>query len=221
MYRSCPINLLHGCAVRTVERERQVAEILSSHGMSHLYLGVRPTWYYGCERRGVTSMIEVGTGNLLAADAAALVNTVNTVGVMGKGIALQFRRAFPANYASYRAACERGELKLGQMFVFDTGRLDSCRYVINFPTKEHWRSESRLEDIRAGLVDLVRVVRDLDISSVAVPALGCGNGGLEWAMVRPMIEKAFAELPEVRVMLFAPAGAPDPRQCRWRPHAHG
>lgn len=158
----------------------------------------------------MTSVIEAGTGNLLTADVAALVNTVNTVGVMGKGIALQFKRAFPANYAAYRAAYARGDLKLGQMFIFDTGRLGPRCYVINFPTKEHWRSGSRLADIHAGLVDLVRVVRELGISSVAVPALGCGNGGLDWAVVRPMIEEAFAELPEVQVVLFAPVGAPDP-----------
>lgn len=155
-------------------------------------------------------MIIITHGNLLTADAEALVNTVNTVGVMGKGIALQFKRAYPANYAAYRAACAADEVKLGRMFVFDSGRLGPRRYVINFPTKGHWRANSKLVDVQAGLADLVRVVRELGITSVAVPALGCGNGGLDWGEVRSAIERAFAELPEVRVMLFPPEGAPDP-----------
>ncbi|MFY1700610.1 type II toxin-antitoxin system antitoxin DNA ADP-ribosyl glycohydrolase DarG [Micromonospora sp. WMMA1923] len=155
-------------------------------------------------------MIVISHGNLLTADAEALVNTVNTVGVMGKGIALQFKRAHPANYAAYRAACAINQVKLGEMFVFDSTRLGLRRYVINFPTKGHWRANARAADIQEGLADLVRVVRERQITSVAVPALGCGNGGLDWHQVRPMIEHAFAELPHVRVLLFPPEGAPDP-----------
>jgi len=155
-------------------------------------------------------MIEEGCGNLLTADVEALVNTVNTVGVMGKGIALQFKRAFPVNYQAYRAACARGEVHLGEMFVVDTGVLGPRRYIINFPTKEHWRSRSRLADVRAGLDDLVRVVRELGVASIAIPALGCGNGGLAWAQVRPVIELACDRIADVRVLLFAPAGAPAP-----------
>jgi O-acetyl-ADP-ribose deacetylase (regulator of RNase III) len=155
-------------------------------------------------------MIVEGTGNLLAADVQALVNTVNTVGVMGKGIALQFKRAFPANYAVYRAACERGEVQLGSMLVHDRAVSGRHRYIINFPTKGHWRSPSRLPDVEAGLTDLVRIVRELGITSIAVPALGCGNGGLQWRDVRPRIEQAFADLPDLRVVVFAPHGAPDP-----------
>ena len=157
---------------------------------------------------GGEQVIEDGQGNLLTADADALVNTVNTVGVMGKGIALQFKRAHPDNYAAYRAAYERGELRIGRILVFDTGRLGSGRYILNFPTKRHWRSGSRLEDIRAGLDDLVRVVRDLQLGSVAVPAQGAGNGGLDWHDVRPLIEAAAERIPEVRVVVFPPAGAP-------------
>jgi O-acetyl-ADP-ribose deacetylase (regulator of RNase III) len=153
-------------------------------------------------------MIEEGHGNVLTAETDALVNTVNTVGVMGKGIALQFKRAHPANFAAYRAAYERGELKIGRIFVFDTGRLGPGRYILNFPTKRHWRSGSRIEDIRAGLEDLVRVVRDLEITSVAVPALGAGNGGLDWPDVRPLIEEAAGRMPGTRVVIFPPAGAP-------------
>ncbi|MFI6132600.1 macro domain-containing protein [Micromonospora sp. NPDC051141] len=154
-------------------------------------------------------MIIINQGNLLTADAEALVNTVNTVGVMGKGMALQFKRDYLANYKAYRTACAARKVSLGGMFVFDSARPGPRRYMINFPTKGHWRASSRLEDIRAGLADLVRVVRQKEITSVAVPALGCGNGGLDWGKVRPMIEQAFAELPEVRVLLFPPEGAHD------------
>lgn len=155
-------------------------------------------------------MIREQHGDLLKARADALVNTVNTVGVMGKGVALQFKRAFPANYKAYRSAGDREELQLGRMFVWDAGALagGTPRFVINFPTKGHWRSKSRLADIEAGLHDLVRVIRERDISSVAVPPLGCGNGGLAWVDVRPVIERAFAQVPDVTVLLFPPEGAP-------------
>ena len=156
-------------------------------------------------------MVEFITGNLLEADADAFVNTVNTKAVMGKGVALQFKRAFPANYKAYRAACAAGEVKLGRMFVFDTGRLERPRYIINFPTKDHWRSRSRLGDIEAGLQDLRRVLTELAIESVALPPLGCGLGGLDWTKVRPRIEAALADLP-MRALVFEPQGAPAPEQ---------
>ena len=140
-------------------------------------------------------MVEFVTGNLLEADADAFVNTVNTKGVMGKGVALQFKRAFPANFKAYQAACAAGEVKLGRMFVFDSGRLERPRYIINFPTKDHWRSRSRLADIETGLVDLRRVLAELEIESIALPPLGCGLGGLDWSDVRPRIEAALADLP--------------------------
>ena len=154
-------------------------------------------------------MIEITQGNLLKAPAEALVNTVNTVGVMGKGIALQFRQAFPEMYRAYEKACKDGDLQLGQVQVFDLGGLvGGPRWIINFPTKGHWRAASRLADVESGLVDLVSKVRKLGIHSVAIPPLGCGNGGLDWAEVRPQIEKAFQSLPDVHVLLFEPAGAP-------------
>jgi len=158
------------------------------------------------------AMIHEHHGNLLEAGVDAVVNTVNTVGVMGKGIALQFKQAFPDNYQAYRQACRRGEVVIGKMLVFDTQQLGSPRLVINFPTKRHWRSPSRLSDIQAGLVDLVEVVRVRSITSIAVPALGCGNGGLDWNDVRPLIVDAFAQMPAVTVALFPPAGAPSPAQ---------
>jgi O-acetyl-ADP-ribose deacetylase (regulator of RNase III) len=156
------------------------------------------------------AMIIEAKGNLLDAEAEALVNTVNTVGVMGKGIALQFKKAFPKNFAAYERACKAGEVKPGKMFIFEAAELSGPRFVINFPTKRHWRGSSRVEDIESGLDALVADVRRLGIRSVAVPPLGCGSGGLDWSDVRPRIERAFAELPEVRVLLFAPAGAPSP-----------
>lgn len=153
-------------------------------------------------------------GNLLDADAEALVNTVNTVGVMGKGIALQFRQAYPANFTAYQAACQRGEVMPGRMLVVPTGQLTNPRYIINFPTKRHWRGKALMKDIDAGLTALVATVQDYGIASIAVPPLGCGNGGLAWGEVRTKIEAAFAALPDVRVWLYAPEGAPAPEAMR-------
>lgn len=153
-------------------------------------------------------MISQSQGNLLQADVDALVNTVNTVGVMGKGIALQFKRAFPAMFKEYARAAQRGEIRLGVMHVWSTGQLTGPRFVINFPTKGHWKASSRLIDIERGLDDLVRVIRREGIRSVAVPPLGCGNGGLDWAVVKPLICAKLEPLDDVDVLLFAPAGAP-------------
>jgi len=159
-------------------------------------------------------MLKITEGNILDTEAEAVVNTVNTVGVMGKGIALQFKQAYPENYKAYRAACQQGEVNLGRMFVFDTGRLGPQRYIINFPTKGHWKSRSRLEDIEAGLKDLVRVINEYRIHSIAVPALGCGNGGLRWDSVYPLIESSLAALNDVEIEVFPPAGAPDAKSMR-------
>ncbi len=154
-------------------------------------------------------MIEPAQGNLLSAPAEALVNTVNTEGVMGKGIALQFRQAFPEMYRAYEKACAAGKVRLGEVHVFDLGGLaGGPRWILNFPTKGHWRARSRLQDIEAGLNDLTAKVRQLGIKSIALPPLGCGNGGLDWTEVRRRIEQAFAGLSEVHVLLFAPTGAP-------------
>jgi O-acetyl-ADP-ribose deacetylase (regulator of RNase III) len=153
-------------------------------------------------------MIREEQGNLLAADVEALVNTVNTVGVMGKGVALQFKQAFPDNFKAYERACRRKELRLGEMFVFDTGRLTNPRYLINFPTKQHWRAKSKLSDIEIGLRDLRKVITDRQIKSIAIPALGCGNGGLNWRDVSPMIEAALGGLEGVEVLTFPPQRIP-------------
>ncbi len=150
-------------------------------------------------------MIEIAKGDLLTASAEALVNAVNTVGVMGKGIALQFREKFPEMFRVYELACRAGEVRVGGMHVFDRGAsISSGRWIVNFPTKRHWREPSRIADIDAGLVDLVAVVRRLGIKSIAIPPLGCGLGGLNWNEVRPRIESAFEAEKEVRVLLFCP-----------------
>lgn len=152
-------------------------------------------------------MIESIQGNLLQAKVVALVNTVNTKGVMGKGIALQFKHAFPNNYKAYVEACKEGQVQIGQMFIFDLGLLSMSRYIVNFPTKKHWRNPSKLEYIKSGLADLLEQIKTLGIESIAIPPLGAGNGGLPWAEVRPLIVEAFAALPEVQVLLYEPQSA--------------
>ncbi len=135
-------------------------------------------------------MIEYSSGDILKGDAEALVNTVNCVGIMGRGIALQFKNAFPENFKAYEAACQREEVQPGRMFVFETGQLTNPRYIINFPTKRHWRGKSRIEDIEAGLEGAGGGDRRERIRSIAIPPLGSGLGGLDWAEVRPRIEAA-------------------------------
>lgn len=155
--------------------------------------------------------MEFTKGDILRADVEALVNTVNCVGFMGRGIAAQFKRAFPENFRAYEAACRRKEVEPGKMLVFVTGQLTNPRFIINFPTKRHWRGRSRIGDIEAGLKALVKEVRDRRIKSLAVPPLGCGLGGLDWRDVRPRIERALAALMDVRTVVYEPsedAGAP-------------
>jgi O-acetyl-ADP-ribose deacetylase (regulator of RNase III) len=153
-------------------------------------------------------MIKLKHGDILQADAEALVNTVNCVGIMGRGIALQFSKAFPGNFDDYKKACDHKQLHPGMMLVHNLGRLQNPRYVINFPTKRHWKGKSKIEDIQSGLKTLIEEVRKRNIRSIAIPPLGCGLGGLDWQQVRPMIDEAFAALPEVQVLLYEPAGAP-------------
>lgn len=163
------------------------------------------------------SKIEFQKGNLLESKAEALVNTVNTVGVMGKGIALLFKRAYPENYTKYKTACRKHEVKIGQMFNVRVGvntypdlfgqetDSDESKYpqwIINFPTKQHWRGSSKLQWIEDGLEDLKKVIEKNKIRTVALPQLGCGNGGLNWRDVEPSIHKAFADLKEVRIIVY-------------------
>ncbi len=150
-------------------------------------------------------MIEYKTGDILAEDAEALVNTVNCVGIMGRGIALQFKNAFPENFKSYAEACKRNEVQPGKMHVFETGRLTNPRYIINFPTKRHWRGKSRLEDIEAGLTALADEILNRKIRSIAIPPLGSGLGGLEWALVRDRIDSALRGFNDLKAIVFEPA----------------
>lgn len=153
-------------------------------------------------------MIEFTSGDILKDDSEAVVNTVNCVGVMGRGIALQFKNAWPENFKAYAAACKRGEVQPGRMFLFETGLLTPPRYIINFPTKRHWRGKSRIEDIEIGLTVLAEMIRVNNIRSIAVPPLGSGLGGLEWMEVRARIEDALQTLVDVRVRVYEPKGAP-------------
>lgn len=155
-------------------------------------------------------MIEYRTGDLLQADVEALVNTVNCVGIMGRGIALQFKNAYEDNYKAYVAACKRGEVQPGRMLVFETNKLIGPKYIINFPTKKDWRGKSRLEYIDTGLAALVEEIRRRNIRSIAIPPLGSGLGGLDWQVVRPRIAAALAPLEDVRVEIYEPS-APQER----------
>jgi O-acetyl-ADP-ribose deacetylase (regulator of RNase III) len=151
-------------------------------------------------------MIKEVKGNLLEADAEALVNAVNSVGVMGKGLALQFRRKFSEDYfLDYKRACQTGRLRPGKVHVYILEAETGPRIIVNFPTKDHWREKSRLEHIESGLQNLIETIKKHRIETIAMPALGCGLGGLEWKDARPLIEAAFTKLPDVEVFLYAPS----------------
>lgn len=154
-------------------------------------------------------MLTFTTGDILKADVEALVNTVNCVGVMGRGIALQFKSAFPDNFKVYEAACKRHEVQPGRMLVVETGRLTNPKFIINFPTKRHWRGQSRMEDITAGLQALVEEVRRRKIRSIAVPPLGAGLGGLDWLEVKAQVIAALEPLHDVAVQIFEPRAGDD------------
>ncbi len=156
--------------------------------------------------------VRLKSGDLLKEKSDAIVNTVNSVGVMGKGIALQFKQRWPRNFKEYEAAAKRDEIETGKMFITDLGEWEKPRYIINFPTKVHWRGNSKLEYIQDGLRDLVKQVKRLSIKSISLPPLGCGNGGLEWNDVKELILSAFKDHPEIDVYLFEPKGAPPPRE---------
>lgn len=150
-------------------------------------------------------MLTYKTGNLLHSNAQALVNAVNIVGVMGKGIALQFKESFPLNFKLYQKACKNGTLKTGKMFTTETGESSGPKYIINFPTKTHWRTNTKPEYIEEGLDDLVTVIKEKQIQSIAIPALGCGNGGLNWKDVKPLIEAKLSVLPEnINIEIYGP-----------------
>lgn len=151
-------------------------------------------------------MIELRHDNLLKCDVESLVNTVNCVGVMGKGIAKAFKEAYPANFKAYEAACKRNEVRPGRMFVTDIGDMFARKWIVNFPTKQHWYAPSKMIWIDDGLKDLVQFIQTNKVASIAIPALGCSNGGLPWKQVREKIERAMEPLPDTRVYLYPPQG---------------
>jgi O-acetyl-ADP-ribose deacetylase (regulator of RNase III) len=163
---------------------------------------------------GITKMIEFVKGDLLKAEADALVNTVNCVGVMGKGIALQFKMAFPENFKQYYKACQSKKVRIGRMFV--TKQLFRPRYIINFPTKKHWKEKSKLEYISQGLTDLKEEIKNLKIKSIAIPPLGAGLGGLNWPDVKKLIVKELSQTDDVKIILYEPAGSPAPEEIQIR-----
>lgn len=145
-------------------------------------------------------MVNLVTGNLFDSEAQTLVNAVNCAGVMGKGIALTFKRRYPAMFADYAARCKDGRVRLGAPYLY---RGDSLLYILNFPTKKHWRTAAKLEDIVAGLAHLEAHYRTWGITSLAVPALGCGAGQLAWDVVSPVLHDALGRL-DIPVDLYAP-----------------
>ena len=149
-------------------------------------------------------MITFTKGNLLDADVESLVNTVNEVGVMGKGIALMFKESFPDNFKQYAVACKAGKVQVGKMFVTRRDQLIGPKWIINFPTKKHWRAKTKIEWIKDGLIDLRKFIENNEIKSIAVPPLGSGNGGLDWADVRPRIAEAFEGLDDVDILIYEP-----------------
>jgi O-acetyl-ADP-ribose deacetylase (regulator of RNase III) len=151
-------------------------------------------------------VISYHQGDLLEADVQALVNAVNTVGVMGKGLALAFKQRLPANFQAYAAACQRGEVQTGRMFITETPALLGPRWIVNFPTKQHWRDPSQLAWVQSGLQELRRFLLAQQVASVALPALGAGLGGLSWPTVRAEIEAALADL-AVDIRVYEPLAA--------------
>lgn len=149
-------------------------------------------------------MIKFVQGNLFDAPVDALVNTVNTVGIMGKGIALMFKEAFPGNFRAYEAACKAKDVRVGRMFVTENATFKGPRWIINFPTKEHWRQPSRIEWIETGLKDLRNFIEAKEIRSIALPPLGAGNGGLDWKEVKQEIIQTLSDLQNVDVWVYEP-----------------
>lgn len=153
-------------------------------------------------------MIHFKTGDLFNDNAEAIVNTVNCVGVMGRGIALQFKKRYPENFKEYEAKCKLGEITPGRVFVFETNSFINPKYIINFPTKRHWRGASRIEDIESGLVDLAKAIKKYEINSIAIPPLGSGLGGLDWFLVKSKIEVTLTDIEDVEINVYEPTGAP-------------
>lgn len=144
-------------------------------------------------------MIYFKDGDIFKDTSEAIVNAVNCVGVMGKGIALKFKEKYPNNYTMYKTACNRKEVKIGKMFIYK----ESNKTIINFPTKEHWRNDSKIEYIEEGLKDLVKTLQSLNIESVAMPAIGCGNGGLSWDVIKKTIKEYLSDV-DMNIIVYNP-----------------
>lgn len=149
-------------------------------------------------------IIRIHIGDILESKAQTLVNTVNCVGIMGKGIALEFKNRFPDMFKDYKAKCDRKEMKPGKPYLYK-GLFPPL--IINFPTKEHWRSVSKISDIQKGLQYFVDHYKEWEIQSLAVPPLGCGNGQLEWRDVGPLIYRTLESI-DIKVEMYAPFGTP-------------
>lgn len=199
-----PFELVKRIGVYSTKIEKQVRVILQKSPFTPLV----ETKKRNGTIEGAATVIEYKSGDILKEDAEALVNTVNCVGAMGRGIALQFKKAFPDNFRAYSRACGREEVRPGRMFVFETNGLTPPKYIINFPTKRHWRGKSRMEDIESGLKSLAEEIRNRNIRSIAIPPLGSGLGGLDWEEVRRRIEESLADLTGVRIVVFEPRGTP-------------
>lgn len=155
-------------------------------------------------------MIHFKTGNILTDEAQAIVNTVNCVGVMGKGLALQYKKAFPRNFKEYKAACDKQLVTPGKMFITKFDDILESKFIINFPTKKHWKGASKIEYIDAGLDDLICQIKELNITSVAIPPLGAGLGGLDWTLVKSRIVEVLSPLKNIDIIIYEPKGSPVP-----------
>ncbi len=165
-------------------------------------------------------MIIYKKGNIVNDEAEALVNSVNTVGVMGKGVALAFKKAFPQNYKIYKQACDNNELRTGKLLITQTGQFQP-KYIINFPTKVHWRNPSKYEYIEEGLKELVRIIRIKNIKSIAIPPLGAGNGKLEWDKVKHLIEKYLSQFKNIKINVYEPSFIPKENNKKQKPELTG
>lgn len=149
-------------------------------------------------------MIEYKQGDILSEDVEAIVNTVNCVGVMGRGLALQYKNKFPENFKVYAKACKQEEVIPGKMFITQTGQLTNPKYIINFPTKRHWKGKSKIEDIDDGLINLIDTIEKYNIKSIAIPPLGSGLGGLDWVIVKNKIESKLDNISDVNIVVYQP-----------------
>lgn len=198
IYQHLPVQALRGAVCYTPQVQRE----LQHRPTSKAFNWISTACHNGIFKR--LTMITYTQGNLLEADVDALVNTVNTVGVMGKGIALMFKARFPANMAAYAHACKAGNVQTGKMFITETNELMGPKWIVNFPTKQHWRDRSQMQWITQGLDDLHRFIQEHNVRSIAIPPLGAGNGGLSWSDVRPQIEQALGDLDGVDILIFEP-----------------